>query len=76
LVRERGLAVLAALGNIVVLWSWKGVNAMGVGLHAYAGSEDESLKWVIYIGLAHVVIAAIALIPTQYWMSYAKEGKA
>ena len=40
LVRERGLAALAAFGNIVTLWSWEGVNQLGVGLHAYSGLTE------------------------------------
>ena len=35
LVQQRGMAVLAVLGNIVVVWSWFGVNMLGVGLHSY-----------------------------------------
>ena len=51
LVRDRGLAALAVLGNVVVLWSWKGVNAMGVGLHAYAGTEDNTVKMILMVGV-------------------------
>ena len=70
LIRERGLATLALLGNVVVLWSWKGVNAMGVGLHAYAASEDTTVMTFLYIGIAHVVIACVAAaIPTNLWRS-------
>ena len=36
LVRERGFAMIAIFGNIITLWSWKGVNVLGVGLHAYS----------------------------------------
>jgi len=35
LVKARGLAVLSILGNIVVSWSWFGVNMLSVGLHNY-----------------------------------------
>jgi ABC-type transport system involved in cytochrome c biogenesis permease subunit len=74
LVRERGLAALAALGNVVVLWSWKGVNAMGVGLHAYAGTEDEvTLLTILLIAVLHVVVASLVFIPSRFWMSYAKD---
>lgn len=70
MIRERGLAILALLGNVVVLWSWKGVNAMGVGLHAYAASEDTTVTTMLYIGIAHVVLAMVAAsIPTKFWRS-------
>ena len=74
MVRERGLAALAVLGNIVVLWSWKGVNAMGVGLHAYAGTDDnDTLYRIMMVAGAHAIVAALVLIPEQFWMSYAKD---
>ncbi len=41
MVRERGLAGLAVLGNVVTLWSWEGVNQLGVGLHSYGVSEGR-----------------------------------
>ena len=69
LVKARGIAILAVLGNIIVLWSWKGVNSMGVGLHAYAGSEDNTVFWILMVGLAHLVVAVVALTPTKFWFS-------
>lgn len=72
MVRERGLAALAVLGNIVVLWSWKGVNAMGVGLHAYAGTEDNTILTLVLIAGLHGLVACLVFIPEQYWMSYWK----
>ena len=66
LVKERGVAALAVLGNIIVLWSWKGVNLLGVGLHAYAASEDTTVKWILLVGLVHIVIACFALLPAKF----------
>ena len=65
LVKERGVAGLAILGNLIVLWSWKGVNLLGVGLHAYAASEDSTIKWVLLVALVHVIVACFALLPTR-----------
>lgn len=65
MVKDRGVAALALVGNVIVLWSWKGVNALGVGLHAYAASEDESLKWIIWVGTAHLLVAGLALLPPR-----------
>jgi hypothetical protein len=39
------LAVLAVFGNVVTAWSWFGVNAMGVGLHAY-GFRSGMVFWL------------------------------
>ncbi|RYD30113.1 MAG: cytochrome C biogenesis protein [Verrucomicrobiaceae bacterium] len=35
LVRERGLMLLAIVGNVVTSWSWFGTNMLGIGLHSY-----------------------------------------
>jgi ABC-type transport system involved in cytochrome c biogenesis permease subunit len=70
MVKERGFAMIAIFGNIVTLWSWKGVNVLGVGLHAYSGSEDTTLYWILAIGLFHLAVMAIACFPTRWWMSY------
>jgi len=73
-VKERGIAILAILGNIIVLWSWKGVNSMGVGLHAYAASEDDTVFWIVIVGLIHLVVALIALLPTKFWFSHIRHA--
>lgn len=73
MVKERGMAALAVLGNVIVLWSWKGVNAMGVGLHAYAATEDDTVSKILLIGVAHVLVACLVVIPAQFWMSYRDE---
>jgi ABC-type transport system involved in cytochrome c biogenesis permease subunit len=59
IVGERGLASLVVLGNIVVAWSWWGVNQLGVGLHSYgkATGITESLT-VFAIAMIAVVVAA------------------
>ncbi len=45
MIAHRGLAVLAVFGNVVTAWSWFGVNAMGVGLHAY-GFRSGMVFWL------------------------------
>ena len=47
LVKDRGLAVLAVVGNIVTAWSWFGVNELKVGLHTYGFTEGV----LMYLGL-------------------------
>ena len=70
LVRERGFAMIAIFGNIITLWSWKGVNVLGVGLHAYSASNDKTVEMILYIGIFHLAVMAIALLPTKFWRSY------
>jgi ABC-type transport system involved in cytochrome c biogenesis permease subunit len=47
LVKSRGVAVLAILGNVVTAWSWFGVNMLGVGLHSY-GFTEGALFWLLF----------------------------
>ncbi len=70
LVRERGFAMIAIFGNIITLWSWKGVNVLGVGLHAYSASNDKTVQVILYVGMFHLLVMAIALVPTKFWNSY------
>ena len=68
LVKSRGVAVLAVIGNMVTIWSWEAVNQLGIGLHAYGFTEGR----MYYIGvfwLIHIGIALLGLIPTKYWGS-------
>ncbi len=59
MIGERGLAALAVCGNIVTLWSWFGVNEMGVGLHAYGFTEGRASKLALFM-LSQLAIVAIA----------------
>lgn len=66
--RERGVAILSVLGNIVVTWSFFGVNELGVGLHTYGFTEGR-LMWIgVFAGL-HLLIAAVGCLPKAYWWS-------
>ena len=70
LVKERGFAMIAIFGNVITLWSWKGVNAMGVGLHAYGASGDPTTYVILAVGAFHLAIVLLACVPTRWWMSY------
>ncbi len=70
LIRERGLAALAIIGNVVTVWSWEAVNQMGVGLHAYGGSEGNRMTYVALFWLVNLALVGVALIPTKFWRSY------
>ena len=76
LVKQRGMAVLALVGNIIVIWSWWGVNMLGVGLHAYANA-DPSMKITVWSAVGvHVALIAAGLVPTRLWRSFAAEAAA
>ena len=68
LVRERGIAVLAVFGNIVVAWSWFGTNQLGVGLHAYGFTNGVSETIWAFVG-SQVLIMGLGLIPVKLWAS-------
>ncbi len=73
LVKVRGMAVLALFGNIIVIWSWWGVNMLGVGLHAYANADSAMLTTVLSAVGVHVLLIGMGLIPTHLWASFAPQ---
>ncbi len=68
MVKERGMAALAVFGNIVVGWSYFGVNELGVGLHSYGFTEGVLLALGGFI-ISQLAIIALALVPTSWWFS-------
>ena len=68
MIGQRGLAVLSVLGNIVVSWSWFGVNELGVGMHSY-GFTDGVLLALALFAASQIAIAACGLLPTRFWAS-------
>jgi ABC-type transport system involved in cytochrome c biogenesis permease subunit len=71
LIRDRGLAALAVLGNVVVSWSWFGVNELGIGLHTYGFTEGR-LFWLMTFAASQVLIAALGLLPRSLWWGEAQ----
>ena len=71
IVKSRGVALLAILGNIVTSWSWFGVNLLSVGLHAYAFTSDGGLRAWLFAWIAvNLTVVAIGLIPQRQWASF------
>ena len=68
MVRDRGLAILAVLGNIAVSWSWFGVNELGVGLHSYGFTEGVIMMLGLFC-LTQLAIVGIGCVPRRYWWS-------
>ncbi|HEY2786331.1 MAG TPA: cytochrome c biogenesis protein CcsA, partial [Fimbriiglobus sp.] len=68
MVKQRGMAVLTIVGNMVTLWSWFGTNQLSVGLHNYGFMSSA----VFYLGgfvLAQLGLVLIGLIPRRFWRS-------
>jgi len=75
LVRERGIAILAVLGNIVVSWSWFGVNQLGVGLHSYGFTNGVAITLWIFV-ISQMLLAGCGLFPPELWRSKLDTKKA
>ena len=71
LIKQRGMAVLALFGNIITIWSWWGVNMLGIGLHAYADASILMLTWVLIAVFIHVAIMVVGMLPQNLWGSFA-----
>lgn len=69
MIRERGLATCAIIGNIVTSWSWFGVNMLGIGLHSY-GFMDKAFPWLIAFVLSQLALFAIGCMPLNKWKSF------
>src|SRR5207244_4475919 len=75
MVKDRGLAVLAIVGNIVTSWSWFGVNELGIGLHSYGFTEGVLLALGIFAATQLVVII-VGSLPKRWWWSFSGTGGA
>jgi cytochrome c-type biogenesis protein CcsB len=72
LIKERGLMVLAIIGNIITAWSWFGVNMLGVGLHSY-GFMDSAFQWLLIFGASQLALIVLGLLPLRWWRSFSGE---
>jgi ABC-type transport system involved in cytochrome c biogenesis permease subunit len=71
LVKGRGLATLAVVGNIVTTWSYFGVNEYGVGLHAYGASESSTAMWLLTFASSQFALIGLGLMPHRWFKSLA-----
>jgi cytochrome c biogenesis factor len=69
IVKQRGMAVLAIVGNMVTGWSYFGTNQLGVGLHAYGFSNELATGLVIFWATQMAAII-LGLLPLHRWASY------
>jgi len=68
LVKSRGFALMAVGGNIVVAWSWFGVNQLGMGLHSY-GFTESATKWVSLLIFSQLFLILVGSLPSRLWKS-------
>jgi cytochrome c-type biogenesis protein CcsB len=74
LVKERGIANLAIVGNIVTSWSWFGTNMLGIGLHSY-GWTDSAFRWLMLFIASQLLLIGLGLIPRERWRSFRGSAK-
>jgi ABC-type transport system involved in cytochrome c biogenesis permease subunit len=69
MVKDRGMAVLAMVGNMVCMWSWFGTNQLGVGLHSY-GFNNALVQMCRWFWVSQAVMIGVGLLPLKYWRSF------
>jgi ABC-type transport system involved in cytochrome c biogenesis permease subunit len=69
LVKQRGIAVLAVVGNMVTGWSWFGTNQLGIGLHAYGFNNTLAAGLTIF-WMMNLTIIGMGLLPKRLWLSF------
>jgi ABC-type transport system involved in cytochrome c biogenesis permease subunit len=69
LVKGRGLANLAVVGNIVTTWSYFGVNELGVGLHSYGASESSTAMWLLTFASTQLALVILGMMPARWFES-------
>jgi ABC-type transport system involved in cytochrome c biogenesis permease subunit len=68
-IRQRGLMVMAIVGNVVTSFSWFGVNMLGVGLHSY-GFMQKAFPWLVGFIVSQLALMAVAAMPLERWQSF------
>jgi hypothetical protein len=69
-VRDFGVCVLSVVGGCVVVFSWWGVNLLGVGLHSYGFTSGV---WMILVTLYGV--EALVLLAALSWRGLAQRAR-
>jgi ABC-type transport system involved in cytochrome c biogenesis permease subunit/tetratricopeptide (TPR) repeat protein len=61
LVKTRGIAILAIMGNMITTWSWFGTNQLSVGLHAY-GFDKGLARLCVWVWISHIAVICSGLL--------------
>jgi ABC-type transport system involved in cytochrome c biogenesis permease subunit len=69
MIKDRGMAVLAMVGNMVTMWSWFGTNQLGIGLHSY-GFNNALILMCSWFWITQLLFIGVGLVPLQYWRSF------
>jgi hypothetical protein len=55
-IRDRGVAMCAVFGGMIVAFSWWGVNLLGVGLHSYGFTSGAMFGLMVFYGIETLVL--------------------
>jgi ABC-type transport system involved in cytochrome c biogenesis permease subunit len=66
MVKDRGMALLAIVGNMITAWSWFGTNQLGVGLHAY-GFNNQLAMGCTAFWISQGLLLVLGLVPLPAW---------
>jgi ABC-type transport system involved in cytochrome c biogenesis permease subunit len=69
MVKSLGVATLCVGGNIVVTWSYFGVNELDVGLHSYGASDSSTAMWLLVFAAAQLAIVSLGIMPQSWFRS-------
>jgi ABC-type transport system involved in cytochrome c biogenesis permease subunit len=69
LLTNRSLMAMTVFSNIVTVWSWKGTNMLGIGLHSY-GFTESTFYWLMMFFVSQMAIIMIGAIPLRFWRSH------
>jgi hypothetical protein len=71
-VKDRGMAVLAMVGNVVTAWSWFGVNNLGIGLHSY-GKSEAAINSLLIFWVVQLLLVGVGMLPKAWWWSFRRQ---
>ncbi len=62
MIHSLGVALGAALGLIVVLWAWFGVNLLSIGLHSYGFTSGIATNLVVYVAFEILFLSVSVIV--------------
>ena len=74
LLSSKHLMLMTVFSNIVTVWSWKGTNMLGIGLHSY-GFTEKTFYWLMMFFVSQIAIIILGLLPNKYWLSFQNDEK-
>jgi len=64
LIKDVGMAVMTAIGCVIVMAAWLGLNQLGVGLHSYGFTSGLATMLLIFFGVEMVLITVLGIAAT------------